>query len=258
LSDTHWVHKMTDFFKPEKIERVIVKISGEFLAGDGSLGFNHEVLEQLADDLISLKKTGLAIGIVLGGGNIFRGAKSLRSNADGQEDKGINRVSGDNIGMLATLQNSLVLSDYIQRKNYHAEVFSALEINKVCRFYTTNSVENALNKGRICFLAGGTGNPYFTTDTAAVLRAIELNADIVLKGTKVDGVYSADPVVDKNAEYYPEISYDELLSRRLNVMDMTAFSLARDHHIAMKIFNITKPGNLKNAILKKAVGTYVY
>jgi len=250
---------MTDLFKPEQIERIIVKVSGEFLAGNKAFGYDHKVLEQLGDDLIALKKMGLAIGVVLGGGNIFRGGKSLRSNVEGEKDKGnIQRVTGDQVGMLATLQNSLVLSDYIRRKNYHTEVFSALEINKVCCFYSTDSVENALNKGKICFLAGGTGNPYFTTDTAAVLRAIELNADIVLKGTKVDGVYSADPVTDKNAEFYPEISYDELLTRRLNVMDMTAFTLARDHHITMKIFNITKPGNLRNAILKRDEGSYIY
>ncbi len=241
---------MADFFKPEKIQRIIIKISGEFLAGINQIGFDQDILEQLAEDIISLKKMGLGIGIVLGGGNIFRGGE--------EEIKGINRITGDNVGMLATLQNSLILSDYIRRKNYQTEVFSAIEIDRICSYYTPNNVERALSEGKICFLAGGTGNPYFTTDTAAVLRAIELNADLVLKGTKVNGVYSSDPMIDKDAEFFAEISYDDLLAKRLNVMDMTAFSLARDYHMAMKIFNITKPGNLKNAILKKDEGTYIY
>lgn len=241
---------MPEHFQPEKIQRVIIKISGEFLAGKSSFGFDHSVLEQLADDCIALKKMGLGIGIVLGGGNLFRGAK--------EEVKGINRITGDHIGMIATVQNSLMLSDYIRRKNYRTEVFSAVKIDGVCRTYTFEGVNTALNKGKICFLAGGTGNPYFTTDTAAVLRAVELNADLVVKGTKVNGVYSADPVMNKDAEFYSEISYDELLVKRLNVMDMTAFSLARDHHIPMKIFNITEPGNLKNALISKDEGTYIY
>ena len=241
---------MPDFFKPEKIQRIIIKISGEFLAGSKQFGFDHSILEQLTDDIISLKKMGLGVGIVLGGGNVFRGGK--------EEIKGIDRITGDHVGMLATIQNSLVLGDYIRRQNYQIEVFSALEMDRICSFYTPYNVETALSEGKICFLAAGTGNPYFTTDTAAVLRAIELNADLVVKGTKVDGVFSADPMIDKGAEFYSEISYDELLAKRLNVMDMTAFSLARDYHIAMKIFNITEPGNLKNAILKKNVGTYIY
>ncbi|MBW6516535.1 MAG: UMP kinase [Candidatus Cloacimonetes bacterium] len=241
---------MSDFFKPEKIQRIIIKISGEFLAGSKEIGYDNAILEQITDDLIALKKLGLSIGIVLGGGNFFRGGK--------EEDKGFDRITGDNVGMLVTVQNSLILADYLNRKNYHCEVFSALEMDKICSFYTPYNVENALSSGKICFLAGGTGNPYFTTDTAAVLRAIELNANLVVKGTKVDGVYSSDPMIDKDAEYYSEISYDEIIAKRLNVMDMTAFSLARDYHIPMKIFNITKPGNLKNAILHKNVGTFIY
>jgi uridylate kinase len=241
---------MSEFFKPEKIQRIVIKISGEFLAGSKSIGYDHSVLEQLADDFITIKKMGLGIGIVLGGGNFFRGAK--------EEIKGIDRITGDHVGMLATVQNSLILGDYIRRRNYQIEVFSSIEMDRVCRFYTPSNVDNAMNKGKICFLAGGTGNPYFTTDTAAVLRAVELKADLVVKGTKVDGVYSTDPVKNSNAIFFPEISYDELLAKRLNVMDMTAFSLARDHHIAMKIFNITKPGNLSGAIFKKDVGTLIY
>ncbi len=241
---------MSDIFKPEKIQRIIIKISGEYLAGSKKIGFDNLILEQLADEFIELRKMGFSIGIVLGGGNLFRGAK--------EEVKGIDRITGDDVGMLATLQNSLILGDYIRRKNYKVEVFSAIEMGRVCRLYTPFSVNSALNKGKICFLAGGTGNPYFTTDTAAVLRAVELKADLVVKGTKVDGVFSEDPEKNRKAEFFSEISYDELLARRLNVMDMTAFSLARDYHVAMKICNITKQGNLINAILKKDEGTFIY
>jgi uridylate kinase len=237
-------------YQPEKIQRVILKISGEFLAGKRGVGFDNEILERLAEELIELKKLGISVGVVIGGGNLYRGAKG--------EAEGVDRVTGDNIGMLATIQNCLVVSDYIRRMNYQAEVFSALQCEKVCRFYIPKEVELSLRKGRIVFLGAGTGNPFFTTDTAAVLRAVELKADMVLKGTKVDGVYSSDPMVEKEAKFHSEISYDEVLINRLNVMDMTAFSLARDFNIPIKVFNITKKGNIKSAILKKDEGTYIY
>ncbi len=237
-------------FQPEKVHRIILKISGEFLAGTKNNGFDHDTLEQLTSDIIEVKKLSLGIGIVLGGGNLYRGAS--------EEANGMARVTGDDIGMLATLQNSLVLSSYIKKQNYQCEVFSALQVDKVAQFYTAEKAEKALSKGKICFFAGGTGNPYFTTDTAAVLRALELNADLVLKGTKVDGVFSADPTTCNDAEFYHEISYDETLVKRLNVMDMTAFTLARDNRLYMKVFNITKPGNLKSAISRKDVGTFIH
>ena len=241
--------KLNDF-RPEKINRIILKISGEYLAGVKGFGFDHQVLEQLANDIVEIKKLSIGIGIVLGGGNFFRGAI--------EEDAGMGRVVGDDIGMLATLQNSLMLADYINRKNYQCEVFCALQVEKVAEFYNVAKAEKSLTKGKICFFSGGTGNPYFTTDTAAVLRALELKADIVLKGTKVDGVFSSDPKIDKDAVFYPSISYDDTLSNRLNVMDMTAFSLARDNNLNMKVFNITEPGNLKKAISCKDVGTFIY
>lgn len=238
--------KKVDYKRPE---RVVLKISGELLAGNKPFGYESSVLEALTEDVIAVRKEGISIGIVLGGGNIFRGAIG--------ENNGIDRVTGDNIGMLATLQNSLVLSDYITKRGYGTEVFSALKIDKAARFYKVSNVLQSLNKGNICFLACGTGNPYFTTDTAAVLRAVELKSDLVLKGTKVDGVYSSDPVKNKKAVFYNRISFDEALDKRLQVMDITAFSLARENSLPIKVFNINKRNNILNAIFNHEEGTLV-
>ncbi len=238
---------MTEY-QPEKLHRLILKISGEFLAGDKGFGFDQAILHQLSDDIIELKKLGYSIGIVLGGGNFFRG----------KELTDINRAAADNVGMLATIQNALVLSEYLKQKNYNTEVYSAFSVEKIAKFYTYKRADISLKEGKICFFCGGTGNPFFTTDTAAILRAVELQCDIVLKGTKVDGIYTADPKKDKNAEFIPEISYSEALNKQLNIMDMTAFSLARDYKVPIKVFDITVKGNLKNVVLSKNVGTYVY
>jgi len=228
---------------------IILKISGEFLAGKHSFGFDDETIKQLTKDIIEVKKMDIAIGVVLGGGNIFRGAIG--------QNNGIDRVTGDNIGMLATLQNSLVLSNYIKEAGFLSETYSALQIDKVSSFYNVSDIKNSLHRGKICFLACGTGNPYFTTDTAAVLRALELNADLVLKGTKVDGVYCSDPKVNENAVFYDKLTYDEALNKRLQVMDLTAFSLARDNDLPIKVFNITKPGNFRNALTNTGEGTMI-
>lgn len=236
-------------FKPEKIHRVIIKLSGEILSGKSSYGFDESVINSLAEEIIEIKRIGYSIGIVIGGGNIFRGGRNF-SNF-------LNRVNGDNIGMLATVQNSLMMSDCIRRKNYKTQVFSAVKMDKITDFYTPELAKISLSQGNICFFAAGTGNPYFTTDTAAVLRALEVEADIVLKGTKVDGVYTADPEKDKSAVYIKEIDYDNILAKKLNVMDMTAFSLARDYKIPMKIFNVTKKGYFKEALVDDEVGTYI-
>ncbi len=237
-------------YHPEKIHRVIIKISGEFLAGPNRFGYHHETINQLVEDIISVKRLGLSVGIVVGGGNIYRGSKVSAV--------GVTRVAGDNIGMLATIQNSLVLCDYLKKRNYIAELYSAIQIDKISKFYTPLRAETSLKEGKICLFCAGTGNPYFTTDTAVVLRAIELKANLVLKGTKVNGVYSADPEEEKDATFFEDITYDELLNKKLNVMDMTAFSLARDNNQNIKIFNITKSGNLKEAILKKNIGTFIH
>ena len=237
-------------YKPEKIHKVIFKISGEVLAGENGFGIDLQNVENLIEDIISIRKAGYSIGIVLGGGNFFRGVSEV--------GKHINRYTADNVGMLATIQNALVMSGLLQKKNYRTEIYSAIQVDKVAKFYTPNRATTSLNEGKICFFCGGIGNPFFTTDTAAILRAIELSADIVLKGTKVDGVFSADPVKDKNAKFIADITFSEVLDKQLNVMDMTAFTLARENDMPIKVFNITKKGNLKKAILNKDVGTFVH
>ena len=237
-------------YKPEKIHKVIFKISGEVLAGEKGFGINMQSVEDLIEDLISIRKAGYSVGIVLGGGNFFRGVSEV--------GKHINRYTADNVGMLATIQNALIMSGLLQKKNYRTEIYSAIQVDKVAKFYTPNRATTSLNEGKICFFCGGIGNPFFTTDTAAILRAIELNADIVLKGTKVDGVFSADPVKDKNAKFIADITFNEVLDKQLHVMDMTAFTLARENDMPIKVFNITKKGSLKEAILNKDIGTFVH
>ena len=241
---------MNFVYKPEKVHRIIFKISGEILAGAKGFGIDIEVVNDLVDEIIAAKKLGIGIGIVLGGGNFFRGNSEIGNM--------LQRFTADNVGMLATIQNALILSELLNKKNYYTEIHSAIQIDKVAKFYTPNRAKTSLNEGKICFFCGGTGNPFFTTDTAAVLRAIELNADIVMKGTKVDGVFTTDPKKDKNAKFIAEITYDELLLKKLKVMDMTSFSLAREYGMPIKVFNISKKGNMKNAILQKEVGTFIH
>lgn len=207
-------------------------------------------VDYLIEEILSVKKLGFSIGVVLGGGNIFRGASEIG-------DK-LQRFTADNIGMLATVQNALILDDQLKQKNYRAEVFSAIQLDKVAKFYTPSRAETSLNEGKICFFCAGTGNPFFTTDTAAVLRAIELKADIVFKGTKVDGVYTADPQKDKTAKLLKNITYAETINKQLKVMDMTAFSLAREHNMPIKVFNVLKQGNFEKALLNDEVGTFVH
>jgi len=232
----------------QKSKRLIIKISGEFLAGKKGFGFDQTILDQLADDIIEIKNEGYFLGLVLGGGNFFRGC----------DLKDIDRVAADNIGMLATIQNALMMSEVLKRKDCPIDIFSAFPVNKIAKYFTYETAKSSLNKGKICFLCGGTGNPFFTTDTTAILRAIELDCDIVLKGTLVDGIYTADPKKDKNAKFIKQITFTEVLEKQLHVMDMTAFSLARDYNIPIKVFNISVKGNLKNAVLSKDIGTYVF
>ena len=235
-------------YKPEKFTRLILKISGEFLAGNKGMVFDRDILDQLTDDIIDVKNLGYELGIILGGGNLCRG-KDLR---------GIKQVAADNVGMLATIQNAIVVAEILKQKSQQTKIYCSFPIDKVAKYYTYESVDRSMKNGDICFLSGGTGNPFFTTDTAAILRAIELKADLVLKGTKVDGIYTADPKLVVNAQFIKEISYTEALSEQLMVMDMTAFSLARDYSIPIKVFNITQKGNLKNAVLSRNVGTFVF
>ncbi|MCD6181976.1 MAG: UMP kinase [Candidatus Cloacimonetes bacterium] len=237
-------------YKPERIHKIIYKLSGEILAGPMGFGIHMETVNRIIDEIISLKKLGFSIGFVMGGGNFFRGASAVGDQLD--------RFMADNVGMLATIQNAIILSGLLDKRNYPTEIFSAMQIDKVAKFYTPKRAKTSLNEGKICFFCAGTGNPFFTTDTAAVLRAIELDADLVCKGTKVDGVYSADPNKDDTAEFISDITYSDALNRQLKVMDMTAFSLAREYNMPIKVFNITVPGNLKEAILRKDLGTYVH
>lgn len=237
-------------FKPEKINRIIFKISGEVLAGEKKFGLDLQRVNEILSEIIELKKKGYSIGIVLGGGNFFRGASEIGSK--------INRHAADNVGMLATIQNAILLSGLLKVKNYPTEVYSAMQADRVAKFYTPDRAITSMNEGKICFFCAGTGNPYFTTDTAAVLRGIELNADIIFKGTKVDGVYTGDPAKDKNAKFLRNVTFTEVLQKELKVMDMTAFSLAREYNMPIKIFNINTPGNIKAAVLEKEVGTFVH
>ncbi len=237
-------------FKPEKINKILFKISGEVISGKKGIGFDFERVNEIAEEIISVKKLGYSIGIVIGGGNIFRGASKIGEN--------LNRVVADNIGMLATVQNALILSNILDSKNYQSEIYSAIQIKKIAKFYTPNRAIKSLEEGKICFFCAGTGNPYFTTDTAAVLRAVEINADVVCKGTKVDGVFTADPVKDKNAKFIQDVTFDEVLDKKLKVMDLTSFSLARENDMPIKVFNIEHKGELKATLTNKDVGTFVH
>lgn len=241
---------MSAFYEPEKIHKVILKLSGEILAGKSGFGFDMESINYIVNEIIEVKNLGLSVGIVLGGGNVFRGNSSI-----GEE---LTRFVGDNVGMLATVQNALIVSDLLKKRNYVSELFSAIQLDRVAKFYTPSRANTSLDEGKICLFCAGTGNPFFTTDTAAVLRAIELDADLVLKGTKVDGVFSTDPQKDKNATFFQNLTYDEAINKSLKIMDLTAFSLAREFSMPIKVFNTMEPGNLKRAILEKEVGTFVH
>nr|MDK2850143.1 uridylate kinase [Candidatus Cloacimonadota bacterium] len=241
---------MKSTFRAEKINRIMLKLSGEVLAGEAKFGFDDTVCDVLTDELIELKNQGYSIAIVLGGGNIFRGGS--------WKNQSLSRVTLDNIGMLATIQNALYLSEILIAKGCSSKVFSSFMLDKVATHYSAPKVQDALSEGKICFVAGGTGNPYFTTDTAAVLRAIELKLDIVLKGTKVDGLYTSDPMKDPKAEFIRDADYQTCLEKRLKVMDLSAFSLAAENMMPIKIFNICKPNNLKAALQDPNVGTYIH
>ncbi len=237
-------------YRPEKIHNIMLKISGEILAGEKGHGYDDDVIDGLTDQIIAAKRLGYSIAIVIGGGNIFRGGN--------YKNQDLTRVTRDNIGMLATVQNALYLAEILNRKNYPAEVFSCLALDKVAGLYTPRQARQALLEGRICLLSGGTGNPYFTTDTAAVLRALELDLDIVFKGTKVDGLYSADPHKDANAKFISSADFGQCIDQKLGVMDMTAFSLAQENSLPIKIFNITRPDGLCQAISNPENGTYIH
>ena len=226
-----------------------LKLSGEALMGTGSFGIDPGVLERLANEIRGLTDAGVELALVIGGGNIVRGAGLVSS--------GIDRVVADHMGMLATVMNSLAMADYLVRVGIDARVMSAFRIDQVCEHYRRAAAENHLQKGRVVILAAGTGNPFFTTDTAAGLRAIEIGADILVKATKVDGVYSQDPVTNPDAEFYPELEYDQVLAENLGVMDLTAVMLCRDHALPLRVMNIHEKDALMRLIRGEPVGTLV-
>ena len=231
------------------MQRVIFKISGEALKGKESV-FDINTLTRIAKEIIDISKQDFQIGIILGGGNVLRGnqAKTL----------GIRSVFADNVGMLATIQNAIIFSEVIISLGVAAKVYTTVKMDSIVPFYRQKAADEALNLGNICFFAGGLCNPFFSTDTAAVIRAIELNADLLLKGTKVDGIYSADPNTDKHAKFIQSVSYDVALTKNLNVMDMAAFSLARENGLEIRTFNMAKQGNIKRALIDKSIGSVIH
>lgn len=230
-------------------KRILLKLSGEALLGDADFGIDPKVIARLAEEIKEVNRLQIQIAIVIGGGNIFRGA--------GLAEAGMERVAADQMGMLATVMNALALQDALERIGVFARVMSALRINEVCEDYIRRRAVRHLEKSRVVIFASGTGNPIFTTDSAASLRAIEINADIMLKATKVDGVYSSDPVQDPNAEYYPTLTFDDALRRELKVMDATALVMCKEHNMPLKVFNMLKPGELMRALSNDQVGTTV-
>jgi uridylate kinase len=230
--------------------RVLLKLSGEVLMGSTGYGIDAQTVERLALELIEVRRSGVELAVVIGGGNIFRGMKGTAS--------GMDRASADYMGMLATVMNAIALQDAIERHGEFVRVISALHVREVAEPYIRRRAVRHLEKGRIVIFAAGTGNPYFTTDTAASLRAMEVQADVVLKGTKVDGVYTADPAKDASARRYAELSFTEAINRQLAVMDSTALSLCRDNNMPIIVFNVTQPGDLLRLVRGEAVGTKVW
>jgi len=232
-----------------KYKRVLLKLSGEALMGDGEYGINPEVIQRIALEIKDMVSHGVEVGLVIGGGNIFRGA--------GLAAEGLDRVTGDQMGMLATVINALAMQDALEKHGMLARVMSAIKINQICEDYARRRAVRHLEKGRVVIFAAGTGNPFFTTDSAASLRAIEIGADLLIKATKVDGVYSEDPMKNPNAERYTTLEYDEILYRKLEVMDATAIVLCRDYKMPLRILNVNDPGSLMRAVKGQNEGTLV-
>jgi uridylate kinase len=230
-------------------QRILLKLSGEALLGDEDYGIDPAIIGRIASEVQDVIDTGVRIAIVIGGGNIFRGS--------GLAESGIDRVTGDHMGMLATLMNSLALQDALEKAGIDARVMSAISVHDVCEDYIRRRAVRHLEKGRVVIIAGGTGNPFFTTDTAAALRAIEVGADILLKATKVDGVYSADPKVDSSAKLFESLHYDQVIEGKLRVMDANAIVLCRDQRMPIRVFNVFGHGNLMRIVKGEKVGTLV-
>ncbi len=234
---------------PVHYRRVLLKLSGEALMGELDYGIEPGVIQRIAAEIATARKSGVEIAIVVGGGNIFRGEGLARS--------GMDRVTGDHMGMLATVMNALAIQDALESLDVHARVMSALRINAVCEDYIRRRAIRHLEKGRVVIMAAGTGNPFFTTDTAASLRAIEIGADVLLKATKVDGVYDADPATHAEARRYDSVTYDQVIADKLGVMDATAIVMCRDNHVPLRVFDLTRANALVQAMSGDAIGTLV-
>jgi uridylate kinase len=229
--------------------RVLLKLSGEALMGTRSYGIDPVVADQIAGEVAEVSRLGIELAVVIGGGNIFRG---LAASA-----KGMDRATADNMGMLATVMNSLALSDAIERHGSDTRVLTAIEMRTVAEPFIRRRAMRHLKKGRVVLFAAGTGNPYFTTDTAAALRAMEIRADVIMKATKVDGIFTADPVTDPTATRLDRLTHLEVLERQLRVMDATAISLCMDNKLPILVFNLLKPGNVRRAVMGEQVGSVV-
>ncbi len=234
---------------PSQYRRVLLKLSGEALMGDLDYGIQPVVIQRIAREIAEVRDRGVEVAIVIGGGNIFRGEGLARS--------GMDRVTGDHMGMLATVMNALAIQDALESQDIFARVMSALQINEVCEDYIRRRAVRHLEKGRVVILAAGTGNPFFTTDTAASLRAIEIGADVLLKATKVDGVYDSDPVKNPDAKRFTTVSYDQVIADKLSVMDATAVVMCRDNKLPLRVFDLTEEGGLVKAMTGEDVGTLV-
>lgn len=233
-----------------KYKRVLLKLSGESLMGAQHYGIDPIRLDEYAAQIKAVVETGVQVAIVIGGGNIFRGMQGAA--------KGFDRVKGDQMGMLATVINSLALSSALEAKGQKAQVFTAIAMHPIGNHYSKWRAIEAMERGEVAILSGGTGNPFFTTDTGAALRGVEVEAEVMLKGTRVDGIYTADPEKDPTAEKFSEITYDEVYTRGLKVMDLTATALCKENHLPIIVFNMDCPGNLAKVLAGEPIGTLVY
>lgn len=230
-------------------KRILLKLSGEALQGEEGFGIDPSILDRMALEIKELIEMGVEVGVVLGGGNLFRGAKLAKA--------GMNRVVGDHMGMLATVMNGLAMRDSLFRADVNAKLMSAFQLNGICDTYNWSEAIKMLREKRVVIFSAGTGSPFFTTDSAACLRGIEIEADVVLKATKVDGVYDKDPAKHADAVLYKTLSYDEVIDKELQVMDLAAFTLARDHGMPIRVFNMGKAGALKNVVTGTEEGTLI-
>lgn len=229
--------------------RILLKLSGEVLSGEKEFGIDPIKASELADEIKSIHKMGIDIALVIGAGNIFRGMEAA--------SKGMDRVTGDYLGMLATIMNAISVQDALEKINVETRTLSAITVTQISEPYIRRRALRHLEKNRIVIVAGGTGNPYFTTDTAAALRATELKADVLLKATKVDGVYDKDPMKELSAQKYDKISFSDVISKNLRVMDLTAITLCKENKLPIRVFDINKPGNLKSLVSGKDIGTII-